>query len=89
MLWLDRSTSEVVAASKVEHTTSIYSGIVRMLDLALVAPGQAIASLYLGARYLPCGELEWHRESMARFGQGLKAVEAVSQPLAELDRPVH
>lgn len=110
VLWLDRSTSEVVAAFEVEHTTSIYSGIVRMLDLALGAPGQAIASLYLVApdgregdvmaqlrrpafsrihdlsvRYLPYGELERHRESMARFGQGLKAVEAVSRSLSELD----
>ena len=33
----------------------------------------------------PCGELERHRESMARFGQGPKAVEAVSRPLAEFD----
>jgi type II restriction enzyme len=110
VLWTDHLTSEVVAAFEVEHTTSIYSGIVRMLDLALGAPGQAIASLYLvapdgregdvmaqlrrpafsrirdlGVRYLPYGELERHRESMARFGQGLKAVEAVSRSLSALD----
>jgi len=111
VLWLDRVTSEVVAAFEVEHTTSIYSGIVRMLDLALGAPGQAVTSLYLvapdgregdvmaqlrrpafsrvrdlGVRYLPYGELERHRESMARFGQGLKAVEAVARRLSDLDQ---
>ena len=32
-------------------------------------------------RYLPYGELERHREAMARFGQGLKAVEAVARRL--------
>jgi len=110
VLWLDRARFEVVAAFEVEHTTSIYSGIVRMLDLALGAPGQATTGLYLvapdgregdvmaqlrrpafsrvrdlGVRYLPYGELERHRESMARFGQGLKAVESVSRRLSDLD----
>jgi len=109
VLWLDWNTDEVAAAFEVEHTTSIYSGIVRLLDLALGAPGQAVTSLYLVApdgreqdvmdqlrrpafsrvrdldvRYLPYGELERHRETMARFGQGLKAVETVSRRLAEL-----
>ena len=99
-----------MAAFEVEHTTSIYSGIVRMLDLALGAPEQAVTSLYLvtpdgrvgdvmaqlrrpafsrvrdlGVRYLPYGELERHRESMARFGQGLKAVEAVARRLSDLN----
>ena len=107
VLWLDRSTGRVVAAFEVEHTTSIYSGIVRMLDLALGAPEQAVEGLYLvapdsreaevreqlrrlafsrvqdlGVRYLPYGELERHRENMARFGQGLRAVEAVARRLA-------
>ena len=35
VLWLDHSTATVAAAFEVEHSTSIYSGIVRMLDLAL------------------------------------------------------
>ncbi|MBI0445594.1 type II restriction endonuclease, partial [Deinococcus sp. DB0503] len=107
VLWLERPSGRVVAAFEVEHTTSIYSGIMRMLDLALGAPEQAVEGLYLvapdgreaevreqlhrpafsrvqdlGVRYLPYGELEKHREAMARFGQGLKAVEAVARRLA-------
>ncbi len=36
----------------------------------------------LRVRYLPYGELERHRESMARFGEGLKAIQAVARVLA-------
>jgi len=32
-------------------------------------------------RYLQYGEVERHREAMARFGTGLKATEAVARPL--------
>jgi type II restriction enzyme len=112
VLWLERAGSNgtaaerVVAAFEVEHTTSIYSGIVRMLDLALGVPDHAGVRLFLVApdareddvrqqlarpafrrvadlsvRFLPYGELEKNRESMARFGTGLKAVEAVSRVL--------
>ena len=112
VLWLERrattlwSDGRVAAAFEVEHTTSIYSGIVRLLDLALGAPDQAVAELFLVApddreadvraqlarpafsrvadlrvRYLPYGELERHRESMARFGSGLKAIEAIARTL--------
>jgi len=35
----------------------------------------------LGVRYLPYSALEQHRESMARFGHGMKAVEAVARTL--------
>ena len=35
VLWLVKSGGAVAAAFEVEHSTSIYSGIVRMLDLAL------------------------------------------------------
>ncbi len=39
VLWLN-SAGQITAAFEVEHTTSIYSGIVRLLDLAMgVAPG--------------------------------------------------
>lgn len=95
------------AAFEVEHTTSIYSGIVRLLDLAhgsdigsdvplfLVAPDSresevreqlrrpafrsAAGSLRL--RYLPYGELEKNREAMARFGSGIKPLEAIAKSL--------
>jgi type II restriction enzyme len=112
VLWLERDAQgahngRVAGAFEVEHSTSIYSGIVRMLDLALGAPGAAVTHLYLVApdnrqadvqaqlarpafsriadlhvRYLPYGALERHREAMARFGTGLRAVEAVSQLLS-------
>lgn len=112
VLWLERAgtngspAERVAAAFEVEHTTSIYSGIVRMLDLALGVPDHAGVRLFLVApdareddvrqqlarpafrrvadlsvRFLPYGELEKNRESMARFGTGLKAVEAVSRLL--------
>ena len=106
VLWLEKAGERVVAAFEVEHTTSIYSGIVRLLDLALGAPGNATGALFLVApnereeevraqlrrpafqrvgelnvRFLPYDELDQHREAMARFGQGLKAIEAVARDL--------
>lgn len=106
VLWLERGSSRVAAGFEVEHTTSIYSGIVRLLDLALGSSGDAARGLFLVApddrekdvraqlrrpafrqvaalhvRYLPYGELAKHREAMARFGAGLKAVEAIARRL--------
>lgn len=50
VLWLDKGTANVIAAFEVEHSTSIYSGIVRMLDLALSGDGlHAAAGLFLVA----------------------------------------
>jgi type II restriction enzyme len=95
------------AAFEVEHTTSIYSGIVRLLDLAqgsdvgsavplfLVAPDNRekevreqldrpafrTSATALHLRYLPYGELEKHRESSARFGSGLKPIQAIARDL--------
>ncbi len=106
VLWLD-ANGGVAAAFEVEHSTSIYSGIVRMLDLALSGSElHARAGLFLVApdsredevrsqltrpafrrvadldvRYLPYGELERHRESIARFGSGLKGIEAIARRL--------
>jgi type II restriction enzyme len=48
VLWLDRGDARVAAAFDVEHTTSILSGIVRMLDLAPAQDG-AVPSLFLVA----------------------------------------
>lgn len=106
VLWLGRGSAAVAAAFEVEHSTSIYSGIVRLLDLALGAPDSATSALFLVApddreeevraqlarpafrrvadlhvRYVPYGELERHRDSMARFGHGIKAIEAVARML--------
>ena len=106
VLWLEHGRERVAAAFEVEHTTSIYSGIVRLLDLALGAPLEALADLFLVApdnreddvraqlrrpafsrvadmrvRFLPYGELERHRESIARFGSGMKAMRALARTL--------
>lgn len=106
VLWLDRTSRQVIAAYEVEHTTSIYSGIVRLLDLALGSADPATHGLYLVApdgreadvraqlqrpafrhianlevRFLPYSELEKHRESVARFGEGMKALRAISRPM--------
>ena len=106
VLWLVPDEGRVAGAFEVEHTTSIYSGIVRLLDLALGGQDQPVEGLFLVApdaregdvraqlarpafsrvadlrvRFLPYGELSRHRDTMARFGQGMKAVEAVARTL--------
>jgi type II restriction enzyme len=106
VLWLDRSSGRVAGAFEVEHTTSIYSGIVRLLDLALGASQGAAHGLFLvapdnrekdvraqlsrpafsrvadlGVRFLPYGDLERHRDAMARFGQGMRPIEALAKVL--------
>lgn len=49
VVWLSKEAQQVAAAFEVEHSTSIYSGIVRMLDLALgTAVGQG-STLFLVA----------------------------------------
>ncbi|WP_024585097.1 hypothetical protein [Bradyrhizobium sp. OHSU_III] len=48
VLWIEQG-GEVAAAFEVEHTTSIYSGIVRMLDLALGVDGAAARNFFLVA----------------------------------------
>lgn len=106
VLWFVVGTEQVAAAFEVEHSTSIYSGIIRLLDLAmgvsnaigphmfLVAPdareeevrAQLLRPAFrdvgkLPVRFLAYGALEQHRESMARFGTGLKPLEAVARVL--------
>ncbi|WP_413737345.1 type II restriction endonuclease [Sodalis sp. RH21] len=49
VLWLDGERRRIMAAFEVEHTTSIYSGIVRMLDLALSGDTHASEGLFLVA----------------------------------------
>ena len=39
MLWLAPAKQEIVAAFEIEKSTSIYSGILRLFDLALSVPG--------------------------------------------------
>lgn len=50
VLWIDPDAPRVCAAFEVEHSTSIYSGIVRMLDLALSGGDlDGVADMYLVA----------------------------------------
>ncbi|WP_018989663.1 hypothetical protein [Aromatoleum toluclasticum] len=49
VLWVSRDGDRVAAAFEVEHSTSIYSGIVRMLDLALGTEIAARSPLFLVA----------------------------------------
>ena len=106
VLWLERNSSRVAGAFEVEHTTSIYSGIVRLLDLALGPAKESARGLFLVApddrmdevraqllrpafsrvadlrvRYLPYGELDRNREAVARFGQGIRPIEALAKVL--------
>lgn len=106
VLWVERGGHRVAAAFEVEHTTSIYSGIVRLLDLALGGHDGLVERLFLVApddreeevrsqlrrpafrlvghlhpRFVPYGELERHRDAMARFGEGAKAIDAIARRL--------
>jgi type II restriction enzyme len=106
VLWLERGGGRVAAAFEVEHTTSIHSGIICMVDLAL-GGGAEVGGLFLVApddreedvrrqlarpamravsglrvKYLPYGELERNREAVARFGHGLKPIEALARSVA-------
>ena len=110
LLWFEAGSGIPAAAFEIEHSTSIYSGIVRMLDLALgVQESQMKIGLYLVApdkregevraqlqrpafrgvqdmqfRFIPYGQLENNREVMARFGNGLKAIDAIARPLNQI-----
>ena len=107
VVWFDPHNEQPAAAFEVEHTTSIYSGIVRLLDLAQGAQLNACLPLFLVApdkreeevraqllrpafravsrelrlRYLPYGDLEKNKDAMARFGQGLKPIEAIAKEM--------
>ena len=107
ILWLDKQSARVAAGFEVEHTTSIYSGIVRLLDLALGAADQTARGLFLVAPddredevreqlgrpafrhvadlnvlFLSYGELDRHRDAIARFGHGFKAIHAIAKRLS-------
>ena len=64
VLWIEADAPRVAAAFEVEHSTSIYSGIVRMLDLALSGgEAEAIADMFLVA---PDGREKDVRAQIAR-----------------------
>jgi len=49
VIWFKKETNEIVCAFEVEKSTSIFSGILRMADLALALPGSLRTMLYLVA----------------------------------------
>ncbi|MEJ7810507.1 MAG: hypothetical protein WKG32_08895 [Gemmatimonadaceae bacterium] len=61
VVWL-RGANEVAAAFEVEHTTSVYSGLLRMADLAALSPNLSFP-LYIVA---PRERLEKVRRELAR-----------------------
>jgi type II restriction enzyme len=102
----DWQSARVAGAFEVEHSTNIYSGIVRMLDLALGVPEQTRGRYFLvvpnarekdvraqfarpafsrvrelDLRFLPYGALEEHRDAIARFGTGMKGMDAIAMSL--------
>ncbi len=49
VVWLEKRTSRIVCAYEVEKSTSVYSGILRLTDLALTLPDAESLKLYLVA----------------------------------------
>jgi type II restriction enzyme len=49
LLWLDKHNQKIHAAFEVEHSTSIYSGIIRLLDLAFASHLETTGGLFLVA----------------------------------------
>ena len=105
VLWFEKG-GRVAAAFEVEHSTSLYSGIVRMLDLALgaadgltcryflVAPDRREADARaqlarpafrrvtdLDVRFIAYSDLAAHRDSIGRFGQGMRPIDAIARSL--------
>ena len=71
VIWLDRNSRRVAAAFEVEHSTSIHSGIVRMLDLALGSPLGEGSTLFLVAPDERRGEVaqQLHRPAFMRVAE--------------------
>ena len=80
-LWLD-DAGAVAAAFEVEHSTSIYSGIVRLLDLALGGGSRATRELFLVA---PDDREDEVRAQVARpaFGHIARSFRAISRARPE------
>jgi type II restriction enzyme len=83
VLWLEHGATRVAAAFEVEHTTSIMSGIVRMLDLAS-AQGDAVPALFLVA---PDAREDDVRAQLARPAfRAISSLHVRYVPYGELER---
>lgn len=75
VIWLNPGTGEIVSAFEVEKSTSIYSGILRLEDLARSVPG-GTCSLYLVAPD------RREKEVMAQFARPAFRADLADVPLA-------
>ena len=84
VMWFERNDDRVAAAFEVEHTTSIYSGIMRLLDLALSGPNGAVHKLFLVA---PDGrESDVRAQLMRPAFQGVARLHVRFLPYSELEQ---
>ena len=87
MVWLSPDKGQIVCAFEVEKTTSIYSGILRLVDLAnslndrpvhlfLVAPDTREKEILaqLAMRYILFSELCEHCAGLCKFGEDYRAI---------------
>jgi type II restriction enzyme len=82
VLWLDAETRQVSAAFEVEHTTSIRSGILRLLDLAMSGASQVVSGLFVVA---PDDREDEVRSQLARpVFMGVRGVRFL--PYGEIER---
>jgi type II restriction enzyme len=85
LLWFERGSGKPVAAFEVEHSTSIYSGIVRMLDLAL-----GVQDEYAGIRLFLVAPDKRESEVRAQIQRpafrGIHGVEFMFIPYGELEK---
>ena len=84
VVWFEKGQATVAAAFEVEHYTSIYSGIMRMLDLilslAIIMSAPILSSLRTRAART-YQQLQNHAVSIIRFGHGLTPMLEVSERL--------
>ncbi|MDD5616628.1 MAG: hypothetical protein PHH85_10550 [Candidatus Methanoperedens sp.] len=73
MIWFEKATNKLVSAYEVEKSTSIYSGILRLTDMALTIPDSEKISLYLVAPE------QREKEIICKFGNDHTIMEKISR----------
>lgn len=68
VVWFEKGKSAVAAAFEVEHSTSIYSGLIRMLDLILGSSAISQAPIFIVAPNARRDEVfsQWRRPAFAQ-----------------------